>query len=124
MPKVPMGPAQHRLQLEARAGWKESPLGSSVEEVEQLIRKHNVFLKVLTAQDKKEAALREQLKALRGPRGQDPLPAVLQRRARVKELAESRGHALCASLLMAGFIQAATQVRGHPQPRAFQGDHT
>ena len=32
---------------------KTSALGSSVEEVEQLIRKHEVFLKVLTAQDKK-----------------------------------------------------------------------
>uniref|UniRef100_A0A2K5EHS7 Spectrin beta, non-erythrocytic 5 n=1 Tax=Aotus nancymaae TaxID=37293 RepID=A0A2K5EHS7_AOTNA len=97
---------------------KTSPLGSSVEEVEQLIRKHKVFLKVLTAQDKKEAALRERLKALRGPRVQDPLPAVLQRRARVKELAESRGHALRASLLMAGFTQAATQVEDWIQVQA------
>lgn len=32
---------------------KTSALGSSVEEVEQLIRKHELFLKVLTAQDKK-----------------------------------------------------------------------
>ncbi|KAK2109395.1 Spectrin beta chain, non-erythrocytic 5 [Saguinus oedipus] len=85
-----------------------SPLGSSVEEVEQLIRKHNVFLK--------------RLKALRGPRGQDPLPAVLQRRARVKELAESRGHALCASLLMAGFIQAATQAEDWIQEPIPAGD--
>ncbi|XP_078189296.1 spectrin beta chain, non-erythrocytic 5 [Callithrix jacchus] len=97
---------------------KTSPLGSSVEEVEQLIRKHKIFLKVLTAQDKKEAALRERLKAFRGPRGQDPLPAVLQLRARVKELAESRGHALCASLLMASFIQAATQAEDWIQVQA------
>ncbi|XP_032107131.1 spectrin beta chain, non-erythrocytic 5 [Sapajus apella] len=97
---------------------KTSPLGCSVEEVEQLIRKHKVFLKVLTAQDKKEAALRERLKALRGPRRQDPLPAVLQHRARVKELAESRGHALRASLLMAGFTQAATQAEDWIQVQA------
>lgn len=32
---------------------KTSALGSSVEEVEQLIRKHETFQKVLTAQDEK-----------------------------------------------------------------------
>nr|XP_054524250.1 uncharacterized protein LOC129137313 [Pan troglodytes] len=103
---------------------KTSALGSSVEEVEQLIGKHEVFLKVLTAQDKKEAALRERLKTLRRPRVRDRLPILLQRRVRVKELAESRGHALHASLLMASFTQATTQVRGHPQPRAFHWNHT
>ncbi|XP_054524250.2 spectrin beta chain, non-erythrocytic 5-like [Pan troglodytes] len=60
---------------------KTSALGSSVEEVEQLIGKHEVFLKVLTAQDKKEAALRERLKTLRRPRVRDRLPILLQRRA-------------------------------------------
>lgn len=61
---------------------------------------------------------------LRHAQVRDLLPALLQRRVRVKELAESRGHALHASLLMASFTQAATQVRGHPQPRAFHWDHS
>ncbi|EHH63003.1 hypothetical protein EGM_15887 [Macaca fascicularis] len=99
---------------------KTSALGSSVEEVEQLIRKHELFLKVLTAQDKKEAALRERLKTLRHAQVQDLLPALLQRRVRVKELAESRGHALHASLLMASFTQAATQAEDWIQAWAQQ----
>ncbi|XP_031791592.1 spectrin beta chain, non-erythrocytic 5 [Piliocolobus tephrosceles] len=99
---------------------KTSALGSSVEEVEQLIRKHELFLKVLTAQDKKEAALRERLKTLRHSQVQDLLPALLQRRVRVKELAESRGHALHASLLMASFTQAATQAEDWIQAWAQQ----
>ncbi|KAL4696038.1 hypothetical protein H8957_001690 [Semnopithecus entellus] len=99
---------------------KTSALGSSVEEVEQLIRKHELFLKVLTAQDKKEAALRERLKTLRHAQVQDLLPALLQRRVRVKEMAESRGHALHASLLMASFIQAATQAEDWIQAWAQQ----
>ncbi|XP_030670113.1 spectrin beta chain, non-erythrocytic 5 isoform X2 [Nomascus leucogenys] len=99
---------------------KTSALGSSVEEVEQLIHKHEVFLKVLTAQDKKEAALRERLKMLRRPRVRDRLPILLQRRARVKELAESRGHALHASLLMASFTRAATQAEDWIQAWAQQ----
>lgn len=57
-----------------------------------------------------ETALCEDVKTLRGPRVQDLLHTVLERRARVKELAESRGHALHASLLMASFTRAVTQV--------------
>uniref|UniRef100_A0A452DXD2 Spectrin beta, non-erythrocytic 5 n=1 Tax=Capra hircus TaxID=9925 RepID=A0A452DXD2_CAPHI len=89
---------------------KTSALGSSVEEVEQLIRKHETFQKVLAAQEEKEAALCEQAKRLGGPRAQDLLCTVLERRARVKELVESRQHALHTSLLVAAFIRAATQA--------------
>lgn len=53
---------------------------------------------------------------LGGPRAQDLLCTVLGRRARVKELVESRQHALHTSLLMAAFVRAATQVRDHPSP--------
>ncbi|XP_061286842.1 spectrin beta chain, non-erythrocytic 5 isoform X2 [Bos javanicus] len=90
---------------------KTSALGSSVEEVEQLIRKHETFQKVLAAQEEKEAALCEQVKMLGGPRAQDLLCTVLERRARVKELVESRRHALHTSLLVAAFIRAATQAK-------------
>lgn len=70
-----------------------------------------------------EAALCEQAETLRGPRVQDRLHAVLEHRARVKELAESRRQALHASLQMAGFTRVATQVRGQPHPSAFRLGH-
>ncbi|XP_043327488.1 spectrin beta chain, non-erythrocytic 5 [Cervus canadensis] len=89
---------------------KTGALGSSVEEVEQLIHKHETFQKVLAAQEEKEAALCEQVKMLGGPRAQDLLCIVLERRARVKELVESRQHALHTSLLMAAFVRATTQA--------------
>ncbi|XP_069348326.1 spectrin beta chain, non-erythrocytic 5 [Eulemur rufifrons] len=99
---------------------KTSALGSSVEEVERLIRKHEVFQKVLAGQDEKEAALREQLKTLQGPGLQDSLRTVLGRRARVKELAESRGQALHTALRIARFTRAATQAEDWIQERVQQ----
>lgn len=61
-----------------------------------------------------EAALCEQVKMLGGPREQDLLCSLLERRARVEELAESRGHSL---------IRAAFQVRGPLQPSTFHLGH-
>ncbi|CAN0540377.1 unnamed protein product [Rangifer tarandus platyrhynchus] len=99
---------------------KTGALGSSVEEVEQLIHKHETFQKVLATQEEKEAALCEQVKMLGGPRAQDLLCTVLERRARVKELVESRQHALHTSLLMASFVRAATQAEDWIQERLQQ----
>uniref|UniRef100_A0A8D2AM26 Spectrin beta, non-erythrocytic 5 n=1 Tax=Sciurus vulgaris TaxID=55149 RepID=A0A8D2AM26_SCIVU len=99
---------------------KTCALGSSVEEVEHLIRKHVIFQKVLTAQDKKEALLCEQLKMLPDTKGQDVLHSVLELWALVKELAESRGHALHSSLLIASFTRAVTQADDWVQDRAQQ----
>ncbi|OWK09720.1 hypothetical protein Celaphus_00006342, partial [Cervus elaphus hippelaphus] len=98
---------QERLQAMGR---EQLFLRNSVEEVEQLIHKHETFQKVLAAQEEKEAALCEQVKMLGGPRAQDLLCTVLERRARVKELVESRQHALNTSLLMAAFVRATTQA--------------
>ncbi|XP_023568382.1 spectrin beta chain, non-erythrocytic 5 [Octodon degus] len=97
-----------------------STLGNSVEEVEQLIHKHVVFQKVLTAQDKKVTALCEQFKALPGPRGQDLLHGVLNWQARVKELAQSRECALHTSLLISSFARAATQAEDWAEERIQQ----
>ncbi|KAM9202881.1 spectrin beta chain, non-erythrocytic 5 [Dugong dugon] len=99
---------------------KTSTLGSSVEEVEQLIRKHEAFQKVLTAQDRKETAVREQAKALQGPRVQGLLDEVLERRTHVKDLAESRRRALHTSLLTASFTRAATQAEDWIREQAQQ----
>ncbi|KAM5235434.1 spectrin beta chain, non-erythrocytic 5 [Ctenodactylus gundi] len=99
---------------------RSGALGSSVEEVEQLIRKHVIFQKVLTAQDKKEAALREQLDTLLGSQTQDLLRDVLEWRAQVKELAKSRDRALHTSLLTASFTRAAAQAEDWIQERIQQ----
>lgn len=45
------------------------------------------------------------------PKGQNLAYHVLERRAQVRELAESRAQALHASLMVANFTTAATQVR-------------
>ncbi|XP_076983663.1 spectrin beta chain, non-erythrocytic 5 [Tamandua tetradactyla] len=94
--------------------------GSSEEEVEPVMRRHEALRKVLTAQDEKEAALREQAKTFQGPRAQDALDTVLAHRARVKELAGSRGHALQTSLLSASFTRAVAQAEDWIQERAQQ----
>uniref|UniRef100_A0A4X1V167 Calponin-homology (CH) domain-containing protein n=1 Tax=Sus scrofa TaxID=9823 RepID=A0A4X1V167_PIG len=99
---------------------KTSTLGSSVEEVELLIRKHETFQKVLTSQDEKVAALCEQAKMFTGPRAQGLLHVVLERRARVKELAEDWGCALHTSLLITAFTRAAIQVEDWIQERLQQ----
>ncbi|XP_025775020.1 spectrin beta chain, non-erythrocytic 5 [Puma concolor] len=99
---------------------KTSALGSSVEEAEQLVRKHKTFQKVLTAQDEQEAALCEQAKTLGDPKVQDGLRTVLEHRARVKDLAESRGRALHTSLLLTGFTTAVTQAQVWIQERVQQ----
>uniref|UniRef100_A0A8C0SCA8 Calponin-homology (CH) domain-containing protein n=1 Tax=Canis lupus familiaris TaxID=9615 RepID=A0A8C0SCA8_CANLF len=102
------------------ASLKAGALGSSVEEVEQLIRKHNTFQKVLTAQDEKESALCEQAKTHGDPKVQERLHAVLEHRARVKELAEGRRRALHTSLLMTGFTRAVTQAQDWMEERVQQ----
>ncbi|XP_049479925.1 spectrin beta chain, non-erythrocytic 5-like [Panthera uncia] len=99
---------------------KTSALGSSVEEAEQLVRKHKTFQKVLTVQDEQEAALCEQAKTLGGPKVQDGLRTVLEHRARVKDLAESRERALHTSLLLTGFTTAVTQAQVWIQERVQQ----
>nr|XP_048315627.1 spectrin beta chain, non-erythrocytic 5 [Myodes glareolus] len=99
---------------------KAGALGSSVEEVEQLISKHVIFQKVLTLQDTKGAALCEQLKTIPSPKGQKLLCHMLEHRARVKELAMSRGQALHTSLMMANFTRAAVQAEDWMQEQVQQ----
>lgn len=45
-------------------------------------------------------------------KGQNLVYHVLEHRAQVKELAESRGQALHTSLMISNFTRATTQVRG------------
>lgn len=46
-------------------------------------------------------------------KGQNLVSHVLEHRAQVKELTESRGQALHTSLMIGNFARAATQVRGY-----------
>ncbi|XP_038597006.1 spectrin beta chain, non-erythrocytic 5 [Tachyglossus aculeatus] len=99
---------------------KTGALGGSVEAVEQLIRKHEAFQKLLAAQDEKETALREQAEPLKGAGVQELLSSVLARRQRVKELARTRGEALGTALLLASFTRDVAEAEDWIRERAQQ----
>ncbi|XP_050810874.1 spectrin beta chain, non-erythrocytic 5 isoform X2 [Gopherus flavomarginatus] len=90
---------------------KTSDLGNSVDEVEQLIRKHEAFEKILTSQDEKVTSLQDQAKRLQkdggleGIRIQHKLNSVLERRSQIKDLSQSRREKLQTTLLLMLFYQ-------------------
>lgn len=90
---------------------KSSDLGSSVDEVEQLIRKHEAFEKLLASQDEKITSLQEQANKLEKDGGLDgvqiqhKLDTILQRKKQIKNLSQSRREKLQTALLLALFYQ-------------------
>ncbi|NXU59728.1 SPTN5 protein, partial [Turnix velox] len=90
---------------------KTSDLGSSVHEVEQLIKKHEAFEKLLTSQDEKMTSLQEQARKLEKagglevPKIQHKLNTIHQRRKQIKDLSQSRREKLQTALLLALFYQ-------------------
>ncbi|XP_069714086.1 spectrin beta chain, non-erythrocytic 5 [Phaenicophaeus curvirostris] len=90
---------------------KSSDLGSSVDEVEQLIRKHEAFEKLLASQDEKMMSLQEQANRLQkaggleGVKIQSKLNAIHERKQQIKDLAQSRREKLQTALLLALFYQ-------------------
>ncbi|XP_032649741.2 spectrin beta chain, non-erythrocytic 5 [Chelonoidis abingdonii] len=90
---------------------KTSDLGNSVDEVEQLIRKHKAFEKILTSQDEKVTSLQDQAKRLQkdggleGIRIQHKLNSALERRSQIKDLSQSRREKLQTTLLLMLFYQ-------------------
>ncbi|XP_071665312.1 spectrin beta chain, non-erythrocytic 5 [Patagioenas fasciata] len=90
---------------------KSSDLGSSVDEVEQLIRKHEAFEKVLASQDEKMMSLQEQASrlerfgGLEGLKIQQKLNAIQERKQQIKNLSQSRREKLQTALLLALFYQ-------------------
>ncbi|NWS72003.1 SPTN5 protein, partial [Crotophaga sulcirostris] len=90
---------------------KSSDLGSSVDEVERLIRKHEAFEKLLASQDEKMMSLREQARklekfgGLEGIKIQSKLNAILERKQHIKDLSQSRREKLQTALLLALFYQ-------------------
>ncbi|KFP61901.1 Spectrin beta chain, non-erythrocytic 5, partial [Cariama cristata] len=90
---------------------KSSDLGSSVGEVEQLIRKHEAFEKLLASQDEKMMSLQEQASrlekvgGLEGLKIQHKLKAIRERKQQIKDLSQSRREKLQTALLLALFYQ-------------------
>ncbi|KAM6073898.1 spectrin beta chain, non-erythrocytic 5 [Chlamydotis macqueenii] len=88
-----------------------SDLGSSVDEVEQLIRKHEAFEKLLASQDEKMMSLQEQASrlekagVLEGRKIQHKLSAIHERKQQIKDLSQSRKENLQTALLLAIFYQ-------------------
>ncbi|NWT70613.1 SPTN5 protein, partial [Prunella himalayana] len=90
---------------------KSSDLGRSVDEVEQLIRKHEAFEKLLASQDEKMMSLQEQASrlekagGLEGQKIQHKLDVIHARKRQIKDLSQSRRERLQTALLLALFYQ-------------------
>ncbi|NXD33924.1 SPTN5 protein, partial [Copsychus sechellarum] len=90
---------------------KSSDLGRSVDEVEQLIRKHEAFEKLLASQDEKMMSLQEQASrlgkadGLEGQKMQHKLDVIRERKRQIKDLSQSRREKLQTALLLALFYQ-------------------
>ncbi|NWY43671.1 SPTN5 protein, partial [Sylvia atricapilla] len=90
---------------------KSSDLGRSVDEVEQLIRKHEAFEKLLASQDEKMISLQEQASrlekgdGLEGQKMQHKLDIIHKRKRQIKDLSQSRREKLQTALLLALFYQ-------------------
>ncbi|XP_071600765.1 spectrin beta chain, non-erythrocytic 5 [Heliangelus exortis] len=90
---------------------KSSDLGSSVDEVEQLIRKHEAFEKLLASQEEKMVSLQDQASRLEKIGGlevlkiQHKLNAIHERKKQIKDLSQSRREKLQTALLLALFYQ-------------------
>uniref|UniRef100_H0ZL45 Spectrin beta, non-erythrocytic 5 n=1 Tax=Taeniopygia guttata TaxID=59729 RepID=H0ZL45_TAEGU len=90
---------------------KSNDLGRSVDEVEQLIRKHEAFEKLLASQDEKMMSLQEQASrlekadALEGQKIQHKLNVIHERKRQIKDLSQTRREKLQTALLLALFYQ-------------------
>ncbi|XP_054017486.1 spectrin beta chain, non-erythrocytic 5 [Dryobates pubescens] len=90
---------------------KSSDFGRSIDEVEQLIKKHEAFEKLLASQDEKMMSLQEQARRLEkvdgveGLKIHQKLDAIRERKQQVKALSQSRREKLQTSLLLALFYQ-------------------
>ncbi|XP_053330428.1 spectrin beta chain, non-erythrocytic 5 [Spea bombifrons] len=91
---------------------KSSDLGTSAGEIEQLIKKHEAFEKILGSQEEKVISLQHQAtkllednKKLESRQIQYKLNSVLERRKKVKGLSQARREELNTALLLALFNQ-------------------
>ncbi|XP_062379447.1 spectrin beta chain, non-erythrocytic 5 [Sardina pilchardus] len=97
---------------------KNSDLGSSVDETERLIKRHDAFQKLLTTQEEKMIALqelasrlqKEDLKRESAKRIRNKLGALEERRRRIQELSVKRGEDLDMSRLLCIFSRDAAEA--------------
>ncbi|KAM3918253.1 spectrin beta chain, non-erythrocytic 5 [Leptodactylus fuscus] len=98
---------------------KSSDLGASAGEIEQLIKKHEAFEKLLLSQDEKVISLQDQATKLleEEDRGLDTrqiqykLNSIIDRRKKVKALSQARREELTTALLLALFNQNLTEAQ-------------
>ncbi|XP_073494936.1 spectrin beta chain, non-erythrocytic 5 isoform X1 [Phyllobates terribilis] len=97
---------------------KSSDLGASAGEIEQLIKKHEAFEKLLSSQDEKVTSLQDQAsklledsKRLETRQVQYKLNAVIDRRNKVKALSQARRQELTTALLLVLFNQNLTEAQ-------------
>ncbi|CAI5763945.1 spectrin beta chain, non-erythrocytic 5 [Podarcis lilfordi] len=95
---------------------KSSDFGSTVDEVEQQIKKHEAFEKLLASQVEKELSLQEQSRRLQQDSELErkqidlKLNAMLERRRCIKDLSQSRQEKLQIALLLALFYQNLSEA--------------
>ncbi|XP_077320667.1 spectrin beta chain, non-erythrocytic 5 isoform X3 [Lithobates pipiens] len=97
---------------------KSGDLGATAGEIEQLIKKHEAFEKLLYSQDEKVALLQEQADRIQevsrkedGRQVQDKLKSVIDRRDKVKQLSKVRREELQIAFLLATFYQNFTEAQ-------------
>uniref|UniRef100_UPI00398EAE6B spectrin beta chain, non-erythrocytic 5 n=1 Tax=Pristiophorus japonicus TaxID=55135 RepID=UPI00398EAE6B len=96
---------------------RSSELGTSMDTVDSLIKRHEAFEKLLATQEEKVTSLQEQagklqeegLKRDDASRIQQKLNTILERRNRIKELSQSRKRDLSTAHLLARFNQDLTE---------------
>ncbi|XP_066281028.1 spectrin beta chain, non-erythrocytic 5-like isoform X2 [Branchiostoma lanceolatum] len=107
-----------RLSSEQEVHMRSSELGSTVEQVERLIKRHEAFQKLLAAQEDKVVALHELAARLLAEEHfgstniKDTLVRVMERRANVKEAAAERRRKLGDSMLYVLFNRDVIEVEG------------
>ncbi|XP_067895807.1 spectrin beta chain, non-erythrocytic 5 isoform X2 [Heterodontus francisci] len=96
---------------------RSSELGTSMDSVDSLIKRHEAFEKLLATQEEKVMSLQEQAGKLKeeglkrddASRIQQKLNTILERRNRIKELSQSRRRDLSTARLLARFNQDLTE---------------
>ncbi|KAM8921263.1 spectrin beta chain, non-erythrocytic 5 [Pelodytes ibericus] len=97
---------------------KASDLGTSAGEIEQLIKKHEAFEKLLASQEEKVTSLQDQAakilddsRSVESKQMQYKLNSVLERRKKVKGLSQARREELNTALLLALFNENLTEAQ-------------
>ncbi|XP_069806664.1 spectrin beta chain, non-erythrocytic 5 isoform X2 [Dendropsophus ebraccatus] len=97
---------------------KASEPGASAGEIEQLIKKHEAFEKLLLSQDEKVTSLQDQAtKLLEDDRRietrqvQSKLHSIIDRKNKVKALSQAKREEFCTALLLALFSQNLTEAQ-------------